>query len=313
MNVLILGATGKLGSRVLNKLIDNNYSCGALLRDGQTMIELDSKVKIFFGNILKVASIEECISWADIVVNCIGKVSYRKKDKNDIYLANYLGAKNVLESCEKYNKQLIHTSSVAIYGCSKRGILFAETDISSESIVKVNSMYYTSKFDADMMVLSSNITKIILRPSSFITRKGSTLKFLLSIINKGVSPSLKGGASFVLIDDVAEAYAKAVELIQASSQVSYVFNLGGNNLSFKEVMELFKRQSNKRCFKIPYVFLLIIGYLHDFILDPLSKGMGVTSENVRLANRFTYIDSEKAKNMLGYKITSLQDSLSEIM
>jgi nucleoside-diphosphate-sugar epimerase len=315
VKVLLLGVTGKLGNKVLHKLAeDGNYAIGVLLRNGQSAVQqVDQKFRVFHGNILEAGTIEESIWWADIVINCTGRVSYKKKHRKDIYLANYIGAKNILDTCEKFDKKLIHTSSVAVYGYSSKAIPFTESDISLEKILKARSMYYTSKYDADVMVLSSNISKIVLRPGSFVIREKSTLKMLYSVVKKGIFPSLGGGASFVLIDDVALAYVKAVELIRVEDKVSYVFNLGGNNLSFKEVLQIFQKQRAKRCIKVPYPVLLFIGYVSDYILDPLSKGIGITSENIRIANGYTYINSEKARQILDYKITSLKDSLKEII
>ena len=313
LKILLLGSTGKLGRIVLEKLTESNiYSIGLLLRKSEFPINL-LNYSIFFGDILNHDSLDECIAWADVVINCTGKVSYKKKDKKAVYEINFIGTRNILIKCEKYNKPLIHTSSIAVYGCNMFPEPFSECDISNQRISNANSMYYSSKFDSDMLVSGSDISKIIFRPSSFVAKDKSTLKFLSDVINKGILPILKGGASFVLIDDVASEYIKAIEILQTGIHVSYVFNLGGNNKPFNEILQVFKKNQNKRLVKIPYFILLLLGYICDYIIDPYSKGIGISSENVRLTNCYSYVNSDKAIQQLGYKIKSFDNSLTEII
>ena len=139
----------------------------------------------------------------------------------------------------------------------------------------------------------------------------STLSKLYNFYARGYIADLKGGASFALMDDVAKAYIAAISLVQSQKAV-HIFNLGGNNLTFSEVFSFFKT-GNKKPHIVRRQLLSGLSIVNDYLLYPLLNKTIITRENYLTGNRFTYLDSSKAKQQLNYKISSFEQSLQNLL
>lgn len=311
--VLLIGSTGKIGKCVLKELLSNNFEIGLLIRNLSNR-EIDNsykKLKLFEGDITVQHSLDIAIQWADVVINCAGYVSYKRNDGEKLQISNVEGVHNIVQACSRFNKKLIHTSSAVIYGSAKQPILFQEDKYPKEVY---KSAYSNSKIEAEKIVMGSGISKIVLRPSSLISKNKSTLKNLYSFYKKGFIPGLKGGASFALIQDAAKAYIPALHLLLKSTvREEMIFNLGGNNLTLKEVFERFQSIDYRKTLFIPDSIMYLLSIINDFVLFPLFKYSLITYENYQTSSHFTFLDSTKAMRLLDYKITPFDLSLKEIM
>ncbi|MBN2039143.1 MAG: NAD-dependent epimerase/dehydratase family protein [Spirochaetes bacterium] len=82
--VLILGASGQLGSRVYKAVQESGkYEIGVLVRNKKKAYI--SGTHLFYADLLNRSSFPEAIEWADIAVNCSGMVSYHKKEKEQFF------------------------------------------------------------------------------------------------------------------------------------------------------------------------------------------------------------------------------------
>ena len=306
--VLLIGATGKLGQSVLKEILlqREKYEVGLLVRNPQKLTA-DTKARIFTGDVLN-NSIDSAIAWADVVVNCSGIVSYHKRDKNKIRSVNVDGVKNIVKFCFKYDKHLVNSSSAIAYGSSDKPFLFSEDTAHNKDLKIYRGSYAESKLLADQIIIASGIHSIILRPGTMV----STLSKLYDFYAKGYIADLKGGASFALMDDVAKAYIAAINLVQSQKSV-HIFNLGGNNLTFSEVFDFFKTATNKKPYIVSRQILNGLSIVNDYLLYPLLNKVIITRENYLTGNRFTYLDSSKAKQQLNYKISSFEQSLQNLL
>jgi nucleoside-diphosphate-sugar epimerase len=309
--VLLVGGTGKLGRAIIKELVKNKWDIALLVRhQKQRTIENEHSLKFFEGDILKPKSLEEAVFWSDIVINASGYVSY-KKDLDKLRAINVVGTANIVRACEKFNKKLIHTSSVVIYGSTKSPEVLNEA---SDPVASYKSAYACSKIEGEKIVFDAHIPKIILRPCSLISDEKSTVKNLYKFYRKGLVAGLKGGAGFAQMEDVAEAYGYAVKrLLQLTSQEPQIYNLGGNNLTISEVFDYFKRLDKRRTMYLPGGLMLFLSLFNDKILYPLFGKSLITHENYLTGNHFTYVDSSKAIRDLHYTITPIETSIMKII
>ncbi|GAL83203.1 dihydroflavonol-4-reductase [Sporocytophaga myxococcoides] len=309
--VLLIGGTGKLGRAIIIELVKNKWDIALLIRHpNQRAIESEHGLTFFEGDILKPNSIEVAVSWSDIVINVSGYVSY-KKDLNKLRAINVEGTENIVKACEKFNKKLLHTSSVVIYGSTINPDVLNEESV---PVVSYKSAYAYSKIEGEKIVLDARIPRIILRPCSLISNEKSTVKNLYKFYRKGFVAGLKGGAGFALMEDVAKAYIFAIErLILQTSLKPQIYNLGGNNLKISEVFECFKKLDKRSTIYLPAGIMLFLSLFNDKILYPLFGKSLITHENFLTGNHFIYVDSSKARKELNYEITSIETSIRRII
>ena len=158
MNILLLGSTGILGKQVLGLLTRQTpHRIGVLLRKCIPGSGNDSNVLEFEGDILKKDTLLPAFCWADVVINCTGKVSYRRTDRKKLYQLHVQGTRNLVDLCQQENKMLVHTSSACIYGSSHQPIRFTETNVDPKRVYATRSAYYITKFESERVVIESNL------------------------------------------------------------------------------------------------------------------------------------------------------------
>ncbi len=309
--VLLIGGTGKLGRAIIKELVKNKWDIALLVRNQkQRTIEIEHSLIFFEGDILNLESLEVAVSWSDIVINASGYVSY-KKDLDKLRAINVEGTANIVRACENFNKRLIHTSSVVIYGSTINPDVLDEASV---PVATYKSAYAYSKIEGEKIVLDARVPRIILRPCSLISDEKSTVKNLYKFYRKGFVAGLKGGAGFAQMEDAAEAYGYGVKiLLKSTSLEPQVYNLGGNNLTISEVFDCFKRLEKRSTIYLPGGLMLFLSLFNDKILYPLFDKSLLTHENYLTGNHFTYVDSSKAIRDLHYTITPIETSIRKII
>jgi len=304
--ILLIGSTGKIGRHVLNELFKNkHFDIRVLVRQHN-----DDRFSSYIGDILERDSLRSGISWSDIVVNCAGIVSYKKKDQDILHKINVDGTRNIVDICSSFNKLLVHTSSAVVYGSTKEQINHKENLSHTNAYL---SGYAISKLLADKIILDSPVKSLILRPSTLISSHGSTFSKLLKLYRNGFVADLKGGASFANPSDIAKAYSIAILNLLKQECQHEVYNLGGNNILISEVFEFFKKQEPRKTFYITNSVLNTLSFINDRFLLPVFNKSIITRENFLTGNRFTYLDSTKAENNLGYTVTSFFEAADNIL
>ncbi|KKK35384.1 hypothetical protein WN59_00685 [Salinicoccus sediminis] len=72
MKILLLGATGRVGSHILNHALEGGHHVNALVRNTDKIGIYDEKLDITPGNVLNRESIREAIEGADLVISALG-------------------------------------------------------------------------------------------------------------------------------------------------------------------------------------------------------------------------------------------------
>jgi nucleoside-diphosphate-sugar epimerase len=152
-SILIIGAGGLLGNSLVRSFKKKIQVVGALSRN--TLDFKDSRVKVHNVDVLKLNLLENVIKKYDVIINCIGQIS---NPISSCLLSNTIGINNIVSSVKKYDKRLIHISSVSVYGSS----LYVD----EESDLNPETPYGCSKYFAEFSIKSNLDNYAILRVSN---------------------------------------------------------------------------------------------------------------------------------------------------
>jgi nucleoside-diphosphate-sugar epimerase len=152
--VLLTGATGLVGSRLLPRLVDAGLHCRALLRRDT---ELPAGVIGVHGDLADSASLREAVEGVDAVIHLAAL--FRTEDEDAIWRANRDGTRHLTQAVSAYAPQarLMMASTSNVYDAD------AIRPAREQDAVKPTAAYPASKLAAEALLLDSDLTWSILR------------------------------------------------------------------------------------------------------------------------------------------------------
>lgn len=154
MTILITGATGLIGARLLPRLVDAGHACRALIRNSTTVCEGAEMIE---GDLFEPASLAPALAGVSAVVHLAAV--FRTEDERLIWKSNHDGAANLAAATRDYAPRarfiLASTSNVYAKNQPRPG--------REEDMVDPPEAYPASKVAAEVMLRESGLTWTVLR------------------------------------------------------------------------------------------------------------------------------------------------------
>ena len=258
--ILVTGATGLVGSHLVQALVQQGKPVRALYRSIVPSFSGADKVEWVQGDILDVIALEEALNGVQQVYHCAAVVSFNPKKVKDLYQTNVEGTANVVNACITAGVQkLLYVSSVAALGRMNEDSAIDEN--MQWSPKTNNSEYGKSKYLAEMEVwrgIGEGLEAVIVNPTIILGagdwNSGSSQIFK-SVYNE--FPWYTDGITgFVDVLDVVSA----MQLLMESNVSAQRYILNAVNLPFKEVFEMIAK-----CFGKSPVHKKVTPFLAGFI------------------------------------------------
>lgn len=309
MNITIIGGSGFIGSFLMQELSSDE------------LLNIDKNPSPFYQSKTKIVDIRNKKKLI-LKKNVDYVVLLAAEHRDDIspvklyYDVNVQGTKNVLESMDKAGiKNLIFTSSVAVYGLNK------ENPNESHEIDPFNH-YGKSKWEAEKVIKKwydnnpSNKNVTIIRPTVvFGERNRGNVYNLLKQISSGKFILVGKGVNKKSMAYVRNLTSFIKFKIQEKSSGYNVYNFADKpDFSMLELISLIEKRINISCpkFKIPYFMGVIGGYFFDFISIILRKKLPISSIRIKKFCATTQFDASKVHNE--FKVPfSLSDGLKKTL
>ncbi|MDO7741915.1 MAG: NAD-dependent epimerase/dehydratase family protein [Flavobacteriales bacterium] len=170
MKILITGATGFLGSRLLERLASSESDAMEVIAVGRTLkpnntVEA-SNIRYQLGDLEEEAFVKDAIRGADVVVHAAA-LSAQMGPEGAFKRANVQVTQHVVNACETHSvKRLIYISSPSVYFQFKDQLNINENDALPTPI----NGYAKTKREAECLVMASEVPHIIFRPRALIGR-----------------------------------------------------------------------------------------------------------------------------------------------
>ena len=122
MRYLVTGATGFVGSYVVDRLLDRDESVRALARPSTATVELRRRgVEVWAGDLTHATDLVTAVDGMDVVINCAALVPGRAggASSDAMWNVNLTGTERLLAAAAKVSVgRFVHLSSIAVYGCA---------------------------------------------------------------------------------------------------------------------------------------------------------------------------------------------------
>jgi len=207
LKVLLTGASGFVGSHILDSLRRQNLPTSILLRASSETKFLEphlSAVEPRRGSVDDLASLQQAFSGVTHIIHCAGCT--RAVRTSDYYQANQLGTRNVVQAAKSHApdlQRLVHISSLAVSGPAT-----PDHPATEDSTPRPVSDYGKSKLAAELEVRQAcHAPFTIIRPPAVYGPRDSGFFSLFNAVQHHLlpRPNRAQALSLVYVKDLAEA------------------------------------------------------------------------------------------------------------
>lgn len=311
--ILVIGGSGFVGTNFINIC---NKSSLVNFDKNQSLLHKDITV---IGNILQKNSIDKVMSNIDSVLLLAAEHKDNVSPTSLYYDVNVEGTKNVLKSMDKYGvKNLIFTSSVAVYGLNK-------ISPNENSSLDPFNHYGKSKLMAEQLIKNwfkknkKNKSVTVIRPTVIFGKKnrGNVYNLLKQIFLKRFVMLGSGNnkKSMAYVENITLFIKQRLSVLPPGYHLyNYVDK---PDLTMNELVHEIELISgfNIPKFKINYNIALFIGYLFDIVSYLFGKNFNISSVRIKKFCSTTQFSSGKLEKIYkpryslaeGLKITILEE------
>ncbi|MCJ7809338.1 MAG: NAD(P)-dependent oxidoreductase [Desulfobulbaceae bacterium] len=239
MKALVTGATGFIGSHLVEFLVQRGAQVKCLVRNKRHLGWVkDSPVEFIVGNCQEKNSLKQSVKDVDHVFHLAGATTAVKEKA--YFEVNALGTENLVQACIENNtrlKKFIYLSSQAAAGPCLSGGKKKESDP-----CKPVSPYGKSKLLGEQLALSHSheIPLLILRPCAVYGPRDKGFYALFKCLSKGIQPCFSGRdqhISMCYVQDLVRAILLAAETQTENGEIFFLSD--GQDYRMEEICDIF--------------------------------------------------------------------------
>jgi dihydroflavonol-4-reductase len=313
VKAFVTGGTGFVGGNLVRLLLQQGYEVRALVRATSSLDNLQElEVEIIQGTVND-EDLATKIKGCSVLFHVAAHYSLWRKDRDQLYLSNVLGTRNILTAARQANIQrTVYTSSVAALGVGKNGQPVTETHQSP--VEKLVGYYKKSKYWAEQeahQAVKLGQDVVIVNPSTPIgaydLKPTPTGEIILRFLRRQMPAYVNTGLNLIDVEDVAWGHLLALEKGKTGDR----YILGHENLSLKQLLDKLEKITGLKApnLEIPYIIPLMVAGIDEFILSRLGKVPSIPFDGVRMSRQLMYYDSSKAIQALGLPQSSIDQAL----
>lgn len=313
--VLVTGASGQLGRRLVPRLSKTGYSVRAHYRSREKAGRYcPTDATPIIGDLIDPAWLDQAVSGCNIVIHCAAIVSLRPGPNEMMRRVNVDGTKAVVSACLENNvTRLIYISSIVTVGASETGQPLDEA--AEFNLSGFNIPYIDTKKEAEDTVLEANgpnLETIVVNPSIMISPPDRELsQDELKKIPKSIPLYFDFGLNLVETDDVITGIVACIEKGGAGQR----YLLTGENINPQKAFDLAQEflGIRKPFIKIPIGLLYLIAFIMELVARIRRKRPRFHRGLARLARYKFFYTNEKARQELGFRPKPLYQTIKKIL
>lgn len=251
MKVLVTGATGFIGRRLVERLQKDGVDVIALVRDPNH--GLPEGVRPVYGDILSPESFGDHGQGCDRLFHLAALITFDPSKRGDLIKVNAEGTAAILKAARRWEvKRSVVLSSACTIGLSYAADrIMAEDALLEDKLIEANP-YMESKILAEREAFKSAREQevVVVNPTTVYGPGDWRLNsgtLVLTIAGSQVLPVPPGGSNVVDVDDVVEGLLAAGE--RGESGRRYI--LGGENLLFQQIFQIIAQVVGRSPIRIP--------------------------------------------------------------
>ena len=304
VRVLVTGATGFIGSHLVEKLLDRGYQVSSLIRRTSNPRWLQGlQVQWVSGDLTQESQLLKAVEDADYVYHLGGITKARRAV--DYYRINHQGTRSLIEACLRRNRGLqrfVYLSTLATLGPGEEGRPSLEGD-EPHPITD----YGKSKLmgELEVMRVKEELPVTIVRAPAIYGPRDYDLYPFFRLVAKGIKPVLgrdEGRLSLCYVEDLTEGLILAAEGPNSKGQVYFISGEGFHSWSHVGDIVAEALRVKARRVIVPRVFILLVAWFSEVFSLLSRRPVLINRQKAReIVAKNWMCDITKAKVELGYE------------
>jgi nucleoside-diphosphate-sugar epimerase len=318
--ILITGATGFIGERLTQRLLQEGNEVRALCRSPKkARALLPQETCIIEGDLDKVEALEKAMDGCEEVYHLAAYAKVWDKDPQAFYRVNVEGAERVAKAALTCGvRRLVFTSTAGVLGPSPDGKAVDE----SQTPVVLSTEYERTKAEAERVMqryVEQGLDVVIVNPTRVFgpgqLNESNAVTKLIALYRKGKFRFYPGSGhqfgNYVYVEDVVRGHLLAMEKGRKGER----YILGGHNVSYRELFDKVAEVLGKRYVMIPLPLplMMTVARFEQWKADTWGRPPLITPPFVRKYHYDWRVSIEKAQKELGYEITPLETAIAETL
>jgi nucleoside-diphosphate-sugar epimerase len=310
---LVTGATGLVGSHIVDRLLADGWSVRALTRAPErASVMLPASVDVIAGDVLDEASFARAASGCHAVFHAAAKVTVRGWEAYRV--TNIEGTRNAILAAGRAKARLLQVSSVAVYGPAARYDAARRGDRTDEDTpltpLSERAHYARSKRESEQMVLRAHaegrVWAAAVRPAVVYGRRDRQFVPRMAVlIKRGAIPLLRRGRATIAVVHAENVAQGAVLAATSDIAGGKAYNLANDyDVSVRRFFELAGEGLGRRPRWIPMPVWVAQGALRAVkgVVRMASGGRlnVVASSTIDFISQDNPFSSERARRELGW-------------
>lgn len=304
MTTFVTGATGFLGSALVNRLLQDKQEVRILVRDEKkARLQFGEAVTIVPGEITDAQQVQQAMDGATVIYHLVGRL-YHPSVPTELYRQTHVeGTRILLDACrgQSHVQRIVHCSTTGVHGVT------GKTPANEDAPLAPTNPYEATKLEGELLALKAykehGLPISVIRPGLVYGPGDLHLLGFFSSIKKGLFRVIDDGKALlhpVYIDDMAEAFLLCAQCPQA---VGRCYNIAGErSVTIKELATAIAHSMGKKLppGSFPLWFANLASDIFAFIPGMQGENAPLTRSRVKFLTCSRVYDISRAKDELGY-------------
>jgi dihydroflavonol-4-reductase len=322
MNCFVTGASGFIGSHLVQELLARKHRVKVLVRPGSDRRGLaGAEVERADGDLGDRELLRRELQGCDWCFHCAASYHLWLPDYIPMYAANVEGTRNVLEAAGQAGcRRIVYTSTVGCIGLPKEvnGQITPSTEADLITGANFSNDYKRSKWEAEQIAVKfarDGLPVVIVNPSAPVgpgdLKPTPTGQIIVDFLNRKLPAYLDTGLNWVHVRDVAAGHILAAQK-GAVSQRYILGNSDGNwtmEKTLRELQEITGIPAPRM--KIPHWVAMAAAHVSEPIAALTGKPPKAPLAGVRMAKHKMWFDPAKAIRELGLPQTPPRQAFAD--
>ncbi|MHA2080470.1 MAG: NAD-dependent epimerase/dehydratase family protein [Candidatus Thorarchaeota archaeon] len=304
VKILVTGASGFLGGRVISKLLETDHEVVALVRETSNTEGLPRNIEIRVADLFDIPSLENAVQGVDVVIHFAAYFDFYPIDEDLMFEVNVEGTTNLMNACVGTDvERFIYCSTTETIGPIRFPPGTEDTEL------RPDYSYGESKILAEKAIREitddTGLAHIILRPTGVIGEGDLYLMYEVAHeLNNGkvfaLPRDLSARFMFTHIDDVVTGFVAALTPMAALNNT--IILCPAESVSWEEFVEVMTERLGVKPprLRVPR----IVAKFGMALLSPFKNRKKMTffwhTKSVDMMHVERVYSNDKAKRLLGW-------------